>query len=424
MSTLKYWLWLASMPGLRQRTKLTLLDELGEAESIYFAEADDYKRAGVSEGEIGLLTNKELDAAKGILDKCYSRDIGILTLQDALYPSRLRNIPDPPLVLYVLGSLPAVDEEAVIAIAGTRRASAYGIKMGRRLGYEITKSGGLIVSGLAEGIDSAAAEGALRAGGSCIGVLGTAINVVYPKSNVKLFRDVAAVGAIVSEYPPDAPREQGTFPARNRILSGLSAGVCIIEAPRKSGSLITASRALEQGRDLFVVPGNADSDNSAGSNDLMKECAKAVTNGWDILCEYTRMYPDKLHRISGDRAKIPQEQTPPERVATVKKPAENGGAGPEKGRGFLKFRKPSTKKVIDKEVGRAYIDLGTQLEKLTERQLKLVAAMTKPSMHVDDITELAGLSVQETLAELTLLELEGYVTQERGKRFTLNIKRV
>ena len=420
MSTLKYWVWFAERRGLRPDTRGALLERFGNPQGVYFAGEKELQELSLRETELLSLRDKSTESAERILERCTELDVRILTLQDAAYPNRLRNIYDPPSLLYVLGRLPAVDEQAAVAIVGTRKATPYGIKMGRRMGYEITKGGGLVVSGLAEGVDSAGAEGALRAGGSCIGVLGTAIDQVYPRFNRKLFADVQTVGALVSEYPPGAPIQRGTFPRRNRILSGLSVGVVVIEAPEKSGALITAARALEQGRDLFVVPGNVDSPACEGSNALMKDCAKAVTCGGDVLSEYTHLYTG-IQPLTGATALIPQEEEPPERTEEPVPRREDTHRETE-GR-FLKLRVPKGKKEIDKPGERAYIDMQTCLAGLTEQQLKLVSVMKRPSMHIDDIIDESGLPAASVLSEMTMLEISGIVRRENGKRFSLNIQR-
>jgi DNA processing protein len=215
-----------------------------------------------------------------------------MTLHDGDYPARLTNIPDPPLVLYIRGRLPALDEEAAVAVVGTRSCTPYGLKAAERIGYELARHGCLVVSGLARGIDSAAAKGTLRAGGRVVGVVGSGLDIVYPPENKKLFDDVAAVGAIVSEYPPGSPAAPRHIPQRNTVMSGLSVGVTVIEAPEKSGALITATHALEQGRDVFAIPGNVDSPACKGSNNLLREGAVLVTTGREIAEEYAALFPD------------------------------------------------------------------------------------------------------------------------------------
>lgn len=423
MSALKYWVWLSALKGLSARSKYLLVEHFGGASELFFATEQQLKAcSGIKPGDIQILEDKSLAQAMKILEICEDKNISAVTMQDAGYPQRLINIYDPPAVLYVIGKLPVIDEEAAIAVVGTRDATAYGIKMGMRMGYELTKGGGMVVTGLAAGVDSAGARGALRAGGRCVGVLGTAIDVVYPKSNWALFQDVAAVGALVSEYPPGTPTKPSNFPTRNRIISGLSVGVTVIEAPERSGSLITADLAQEQGRDVFAVPGNADSENCQGSNDLIRDGAKSVTRGSDILCEYEGLFPSKLRRLSREQAQIPQEEEAAEETAGVIE-EKRSMSKPETGETFEKLRVPSTKKVFDKEKDMSYIDLEQQLEKFNENQLKLIAAMTEPSMHIDDIIERSGVDARTALSEMTMLQIAGAVTQEQGKRFSLNIRK-
>ena len=277
---LKHWLWFSSRRGLGNSARLSLLERFGTPEQVYFADKKTLETAeNLSEPGLASLMDKDVSEAREILERCKDRGIRIMTMGDAVYPGRLRNIYDPPLVLYVAGDLPDIDDEAAIAIAGTRKCTPYGIKTAERFGYEIAAAGGLVGSGLAHGIDTAGARGALKAGGRVLGVLGTAIDVVYPAENRDIFRRVTERGALISEYPPGAITQRSNFPMRNRIMSGVSVGVTIIEAPGGSGALITAARALEQGRDVFAVPGNVDAPSCAGSNSLLREGAEAVTSG-------------------------------------------------------------------------------------------------------------------------------------------------
>ena len=392
MSAIKYWLWMSTASKLTPRVKAELLKHYGSPENIFNAPAGELRRlAGNCEG-IDELEKRNMGKALGIIDECKKQGIDIITVQDAAYPDRLKCIYSPPAVLYVKGKLPAVDDEAAIALIGTRNASPYGIKMGRKLGYELAKCGGVVVSLLTRGIDSAGAEGALRAGGMCIGVLG----VPHELAKGRLYDEVASRGALVSEYPPGTEPNKAYFRARNRIAAGLSVGVAVVEAPAKSGTRLFADEAAEQGKEIFAVPGNADAENSVGTNELLKEGAKPVTSGWDILSEFERIFPHRIRKKENlSAAEAPEEKIAPEKV---------------------------TNKVIDNGKTAYYIDLKKQLEGFSESQLKIAAVMEAPSMHVDDIIEKSGLSSAKVLADLTLMQLKGCVTQEKGKRFTLNIK--
>lgn len=197
-------------------------------------------------------------------------------MQDAAYPGRLKNIYDPPCLLYVKGRLPVFDEELAVAVVGTRDCTPYGVACAEKLGYGLTCGGAVVVSGLAKGIDAAATRGALRAGGVTVGVVGNGLDIRYPYESGYLYEDVAAAGALLSEYPPGARPAKAHFPARNRILSGLSAATLVVEAPERSGALITAGTAMEQGREVFAVPGPIDAPASAGCNRLIQDGARAL----------------------------------------------------------------------------------------------------------------------------------------------------
>jgi DNA processing protein len=358
---------------------------------------------GINAGDLEDLERRDAGRADEILAECDRQGISVVSMQDAAYPGRLTNIYAPPPVIYVKGHLPDVDGEAAIAVVGTRRATPYGIRMGRQLGYDITRCGGLVVSGLTAGVDAAGAEGALRAGGGCVGVLGTPHECL----SSRLADDVAAVGALVSEYPPGTKPQNGFFRARNRITAGLSVGVVVVEAPEKSGTRLFAAEAAEQGKELFAVPGNADAESCAGSNAILKEGAKPVTDGWEIMCEFEGLFPGKLHRPA--RAGEPPVFS--DRTESTDITGQNAPG-----------REISSKKVIDNKNSSDYIDLQTQLKELSPEQLSIAAAITAPGTHVDDIIERTGLSVARVLAGLTMMQLRGIVRQEGGKRFSLNIK--
>lgn len=219
------------------------------------------------------------------------------------YPENLKHIFDPPQRLFMKGGIEPSDQNAV-AIVGTRRPTLYGTQTCEKLSYELAGRGITIISGMARGIDSAAHRGAIRAGGRTIAVLGSGHNHVYPPENRRLYEEISAHGAVISEYPLDAPPLKTHFPRRNRIISGLSRGVLVVEAAERSGALITARFALEQGRDVFAVPGNVGSATSTGTNRLIKEGAKLVETAGDILDElkYIISFKDESGTGSGDRA--------------------------------------------------------------------------------------------------------------------------
>lgn len=395
MAQIRYWIWLTSLTGLRPLAMRWVTEHFGGPMEAYYAPAGGYDSIPeLTEKERGLLSDKDLSRTEEILEICQRKDIQILTLQDAAYPERLRQIPDPPPVLYVRGRLPFLDELPTVAVVGTRNATPYGIKMAMKLGQEITAFGGCLVTGMAKGIDGASARGALLADGPCIGVLGTAIDINYPRENSGLIDDVAAVGAIVSEFPPGYPTLPENFPRRNRIISGLSCGVCIVEAPTRSGALITADMALDQGRDLFAVPGNADAPNSVGTNRLIRDCAKAVTGGRDILEEYEGLFPE---RIRYDTELFIPEKREPEPPKTEKS-------------------------TIDKPQGIEYSDVERLFDSCSEDQKVILRILAKGESHVDAVISATGFSPAKVLAELTILSIRGTVKPLPGKRYILKLK--
>ena len=386
MSALKYWLWLTELPGLTNQTRLALLRHFPTPEDVYYADPEEVLLTeGITREQAKLLEDKDCSGADRILADCQRLDLDLLTIQDAGYPNRLRNIYDPPCLLYVRGRLPAFDDEASIAVVGTRDCTPYGVSCAEKLGYGLAAGGAVVVSGLARGVDSAALRGALRAGGTVTAVLGNGLDVVYPPENQYLYEDVAAAGALISEYPPGTPPEAKHFPVRNRIMSGLCLGTLVVEAPARSGALITAGTALEQGRDVFAVPGPIDAPTSVGCNRLIRDGAGLVSDAWDILGEYEPRFPDKLRREGARET-----------------PAVLG----------YQARQKTEPKPVPPSVSISRNDYS-----LTDDQIRLLRALTEEPMLVDDLIELTEIPTRRVLSALTVLEIEHLVTQHSGKRY-------
>ena len=399
MSALKYWLWLSGCE-VSAKAKAALFRYYGDAQQAFMAPKGDYRMVeGISPAEREILEKRDLFIADRIYGECQRQFLDIITYQDARYPKRLRNIYAPPAVLYLKGKLPNIDENAAIAVVGTRKASVYGIRMARNMANDIARCGAIVVSGLTRGIDGAAAEGALLADGIVVAVLGTS----HEKDKNFLSPDVAVRGAVISEYPPTREMRNSFFRERNRISAGLSVGVLAVEAPENSGTALFVEEAVEQGKEIFAVPSNVDSVNSVGTLNMLKDGAKLVTCGYDVVCEFEYLFPGKLHPPKGGSS---TEKIIP---AEAEKQRQNGGIAEEE-----------TKKVIDKENDRGYIDLKEQLSKLNETQLKIITAIDANASHIDDIIEATGLPTATVLAQLTVLEIKGYVRREAGKRITLN----
>lgn len=400
----QYWLWLATRRGIGPKNVKKLLDCFGTPQAVYRADGEEYRLAGLSDKERKVLEDKDLDGCRRIQDDCAERDIHILTMQDAAYPERLRAIADPPAVLYYRGVLPAVDDEPLIAVIGCRKSTLYGLSTAKRLSYQIAACGGIVVSGMAVGGDGMAMSGALSTGRPVIGVLGSGVDIIYPLANRRIYEDTVERGCIISEYPPGTEPTRYTFPARNRIISGLSLGVVVVEAPEKSGTLITADFALEQGRDVFAVPGNANVKACAGSNRLLKEGATLVESGWDVMREYEAQFPGKIRMVKAGQAITLSPGELRRGLQPVKK-SDNG--------------KPvCDKKAVDNRGGADYIDV-QDLPGLTEQERKLLTALEAGPLSVDDLIAACGLGPGPALSSLTMLEIRKYVSRFPGNRYEL-----
>ena len=391
MAALKYWVWLTTLPGLTEYNKLLLMEHFSSPEDIYYADQEAlWQVEGLGKEQAALLDNKSMAAADRILADCARKGIFLITMADALYPERLRNIYQPPLLLYGKGAMPLFDEEVAIAMVGTRDGTPYGIHCAEKLGYELAQQGGMVVSGMAKGIDAAAMRGALRAGGFTCGVLGGGVDVVYPAENRRLYEDIAATGVLLSEYPPQTRPEAWHFPVRNRILSGLSVAAVVVEAPAKSGALITAGNAVEQGREVFAVPGPIDAEGRRGCNRLIRDGAGLAADASDILREYGERFPGKLN-CEDAREEAPKE----------------GYEAPQR-----KEARPVAPSYSIKRDGGG----------LTDDQIALLWLLSEetPAI-VDDLIDQSGIPTRRVLSALTMLEMEELVAQHSGKRYTRTV---
>ena len=416
---LVHWIWYATRPGLGDHGKAELLEHLNTPEAVYEADETALKALNLNEKIRASLLDKDLKESHAILARCREKKISVLTFRDAAYPQRLKAIHDPPMVLYYKGQLPEFDDLPVIGVVGTRSASAYGLSTAKRMGYEIASCGGAVISGLASGIDAMAMKGALTAGGCVIGVLGCGADVVYPAENRALFSDMERYGCILSEFPPETRPLGRNFPRRNRIISGLSCGVLVVEAPEHSGALITANLALDQGRDVFTIPSNIDNPAGKGTNQLLRSGAAPVETGWDVVEEYQSQFPDKIHRSEPAKAfrAYPDELRQAEENArkrirkvaqTPKRPEPKSPEAP-----------PAAKKDIDKRPSAPYIDLNKIESGLSANERAITACLKEGRRLVDDVMADSGLSAGTVLATLTLLEVKGVIRRLPGKYIEL-----
>ncbi len=400
MASLKYWIWLAQLPRVGSQQKLALLEHFGGPDGIYYGEKEEYFHVeGMTRNAAVALQDKSLEEADRILGDCDRLGLRIITLRDTEYPDRLRNIYDPPLLLYIQGRMPRFDDEVTIAMVGTRKASPYAVEMGEKLAFQMAGLGAIIISGLAAGGDAATHRGALRAGGFTAAVIGGGHDIVYPRENRRLYEDIAARGVILSEYPPGTGHRGEHFPVRNRIISGLSLGVVVTEAPERSGALITANWALDQGRDVFVIPGQIGDHHCAGSNAWLRDGAGVATDAWDVLGHYVARFPHKLRDLR------------------VEEPRRFGG-GQAARKETPKASKPEKK---PEQPALPVLDL-SGAHGLTDDQLRIVKALQGRTVQVDDLIEETQIPTRRVLSALTVLELDQIVRQESGKRLSLCVE--
>ncbi|MBR4942155.1 MAG: DNA-processing protein DprA [Clostridia bacterium] len=387
MASPSLWVWLSLLRGVPSTALPLLLDCFGSPTEIYSAPLADIAEVLGGKEKAEPFANKNLSEADRVLGQCATLGIGVITMQDASYPDRLRNIPDPPAVLYVKGRLPSFDLYPAIAVVGTRKPSAYGLYAAKRISEELADAGVIIVSGMAAGCDSAAHSGALHAGRPTVAVLGCGPDICYPRESTLIYSDIPVHGAIVSEYPPGTAPTKLSFPRRNRIISGLSNGVLVAEAPDKSGALITADLALSQGRDVYAVPGNIDSPASLGGNKLIKQGAKLVTGAADIL--------EDLIPIYGTQMSL-RPITPTE---TENDPYLSGGR--------IDVVRPDD------------IPPAEAAHSQDSAEEKILSLLKKGYMYLDDIIAATGMPSEEVNVALTMLELDGSVSALPGNVFGL-----
>ncbi len=358
MDSLHYYIGFNLVRGIGSIRLRALIDAFGDVERAWNAPADALQGAGLDRRSLEnlLQTRARVDLEREVR-RIAAAGVQALTWEDAAYPSLLREVPAPPPLLYIRGQLEPEDAWAV-AVVGTRRISSYGREVTRRLAGALARSGITVVSGLARGVDGVAHRAALEAGGRTIAVLGSGVDQVYPPEHRELARQIAAAGALVSEYPLGAQPEAGNFPARNRIISGLSLGVLVTEAGLGSGALITASYAAEQGRDVFAVPGSILAAGCNGTNRLIQDGAKLVLEVADILRELN--------------------------LSMVAEQAE-----------------------------------ARQVLPATEAEAALLGCLGTEPLHVDELQRAVGLPISQVTSTLALMELKGMVRQVGGMKYVL-----
>ncbi len=454
MNNTAKWIWLASHCGAGSTEINSLIEKFGSIQEIYRAEFDDYMYAGISERLAGALSDKSLDSVYSIIEYCSKSGIGILCYDDSKYPSSLRSLKDPPALLYYAGTLPEFNRELCISVVGTRKMSEYGMRAAYKIAYETAAAGAVIVSGMALGIDSVASSAAIAAGGKTVAVLGCGIDVVYPKEHKTLMRTICRHGTVMTEYPPSTEPRSYNFPQRNRIISGLSQGTAVIDADMKSGAMITAKTAILQGRDIYAVPSNIDSENSSGTNSLIRDGAQAVLCGDDIIKNYAYLFRDTLNiqrmrsaekvsdfdpsvlerlgvRARGERAAYAGASAEAEKqkrtiFGSVGKKQVDSKRSDDRGNpDFAQAktaRSSNLRSALESQAARTEQkrmgdDSASALESLTDVQRKIFEDMPLDRAVSADYLAKVGHDINKVMPALTILEIKGLISSLPGSLY-------
>ena len=382
MSDVDYWLWLSLKPNM-SASKMERLLEIFESPKAIFnmskAQLLECKR--LDNKTLKALSDKSISRLLKVKELCRNYGINIITYDSEYYPENLRYISASPYVLYIRSNKKInLNEYIRIGIVGNRKATDYGVQTAKKFGNDLAKNNIVVVSGMAEGVDAASHRGAIEAGGITVAVMGCGLHKPYPYFHKELMHKIIETGMAISEYPPDVGVEKWHFPERNRIISGLSQGVVVVEAPERSGSLITANYAIDQGRELFAVPGDITKERSVGTNNLLKEYAVAVTSARDIFDYYSFEYSE---------------------VAKIRKLQKT------KGIENSEYKEEKPKNDIYKD--------------LTDEEKHIITKLCDTPVSFDDLLSATGVSADKLTSMITMLEIKGKIKTHPGKKFTLNI---
>lgn len=397
---LRYWLWLQRALGEGAYIK-NMIEDFGSVNKLYSSNILEWRMSpALTAKQIDRLEQTDINSVDEIIYTCEKNGWTIIDYDDERYPNRLREIHNPPCVLYVDGILPDIDNLAVIGIVGTRKASTYAIKVTHIMSRGITECGALVVSGGALGVDTAAHKGALTAGGNTVAVLGCGLGASYLNENKPLRDIIKNNGALVTEYPPFTRASRTTFPMRNRIISGLSVGVLVVEAGVKSGSLITANYALEQGRDIFAVPASVLSVDFSGTNKLIDDGAMVATKPAQIVS----VYAEKFSTIDISKARSIDELMNDE---------SDKSANVEKNENELSFEsiEENREKRLKNEHKASTLNGDAKI---------VYQCLNDCFLHIDAIIEKTGLTSAKVMASITQLEVMGLIESTSGKRYKLS----
>lgn len=406
------WLTLALLPGLGTTSVIKLLARFRSTRAVLTA------RLAELEEVVGPTTARRITQYADLVDIDRQERLiaqwraWILTQEDAAYPLRLAEIYDPPLVLFGRGTLLEQDDRSV-AIVGTRRATSYGLRMAARFAGALARRGVTVVSGMASGIDAAAHRAAIEAGGRTIAVLGCGVDQVYPRENAELMDRIIENGCVLSQFPMEDRPSRGHFPYRNRIISGMTMGTLVVEAPARSGALITARQAADQGREVFALPGRIDMPECEGPHRLIQNGAKLVMNVEDIL--------EELEPIADAPPPPAADQTEFATATASAQRDETAPSAPTASRAAARPRQrpePAQQSPAERPAPAARPAPPRELpEDLSSEERRIIELLGPEGSYVDEIAAECNFSISTTLSSLTMLQLKGLVDQLSGKRF-------
>ncbi len=410
MDSRVYWIWLQQVLPAGSHAVSDLLDAFGHARTVYHATPEDYQKAGLPHELCRRLGDKSLEKAHRILDRVLALGDWMLTPEDALYPLCLRHCAAPPAVLYARGVMPDLDSLPAVAVVGTRHATREGVQEARALAAGLAAGGMVVVSGGATGIDAAVHSGALDGGGITIVVMACPLNVEYPLENADLRRRVVESGGVLlSEFPPDE-EYQCDFHIRNRIMAGLSQGVCLAQTPGRSGARITARLAREYNREVFALPGTLSGHRYDGAHKEIQGGATLVIRATDILREYAPLYPGVLDLEAAEAAQRLAEGQP--LLQTEESPKAEKPKREKKQKRISRRKKNEVESLAADVVASATCPDGASAA--AKGVYKVLTAQPQP---VDLLAEKAGMPIPTLLAALTELEMFGCAVNSAGQQY-------
>ena len=394
MANEEFWIWLQNTLGVKARVD-DILAYFKTPKNLYEAGETEWRLSGVlTSNQIQRLADSSLDGAFEIMEQCLKYRIKIITPHHDDFPKGLKDLNDMPTVLYTWGDLSRIRDTVCISVVGTRKATQGSLEVTKNLSASLANAGATVVSGGALGIDTAAHTGALYAQGKTVAVLGCGLLSPYLLENRPLRQRIARTGAVVSEFPPTKGADRTTFPIRNRIISGMSVGTVVIEAGERSGSLITASLAISQGRDVFAVPGDMVSSCYNGANKLIQDGARPIFCAKDVLEEYSYIYPDILDL---SKAQVPIFSSQQKGQTN----AQNQGLKSQ----AMAQQKPVAKKAL--------------VDSLSKTACSIYAQFGDEPLHINDIAQQTNIEINAILSALTELEILGYISLVQGRKYII-----